>query len=80
MMEPVKMSEFADGAAVTGATEFQAIQSGVNKNFSALEMLAYFSHPLSMADSAAAVNTIYYSTDAGKLVYKDAGGVVNALY
>lgn len=36
--------------------------------------------PLSMADSAAANNTIYYSTTAGKLVYKDGSGVVNNLY
>lgn len=36
--------------------------------------------PASMADSAAVNGTIYVSTDAGKLVYKDSGGVVNALY
>ena len=36
--------------------------------------------PASMADGAAANNTIYFSTTASKLVYKDAGGVVNALY
>jgi hypothetical protein len=37
-------------------------------------------NPPSMADSAAANNSVYYSTDAGKLVYKDSGGTVNALY
>lgn len=36
--------------------------------------------PASMADSAAANDTVYYSTDASKLVYKDAGGTVNNLY
>lgn len=36
--------------------------------------------PASMADAAAANNTIYYSTTASKLVYKDSGGTVNALY
>jgi hypothetical protein len=36
--------------------------------------------PASLADSAAQVNSIYYSTDQNKLVYKDAGGVVNDLY
>jgi hypothetical protein len=37
-------------------------------------------NPASMADSAAANNSIYYSTTASKLVYKDAGGTVNNLY
>lgn len=36
--------------------------------------------PASMADSAATNDSIYYSTTASKLVYKDAGGTVNALY
>ncbi len=35
---------------------------------------------VSMADSAAANSTLYYSTDAAKLVWKDAGGTVNNLY
>lgn len=37
-------------------------------------------NPASMADSAAANNSIYYSTTASKLVYKDAWGTVNNLY
>jgi len=37
-------------------------------------------NPVSLADSAAPNNSIYYSTDASKLVYKDGGGVVNNLY
>jgi hypothetical protein len=36
--------------------------------------------PASLADSAAQVNSIYYSTDASKLVYKDSGGTVHNLY
>lgn len=36
--------------------------------------------PASMADSAATNNSIYYSTTASKLVYKDAAGTVNNLY
>lgn len=36
--------------------------------------------PRSMADGTAANNTIYYSTTASKLVYKDSGGTVNNLY
>lgn len=37
-------------------------------------------NPASLADSAAGNNSIYFSTDANKLVYKDSGGVVNNLY
>ena len=36
--------------------------------------------PPSMADSEAALNTVYYSTTASKLVYKDSLGTVNNLY
>ena len=36
--------------------------------------------PPHMADASAANDTIYYSTTAGKLVYKDSGGTVNNLY
>lgn len=34
----------------------------------------------SMADAAAALNTLYFSTTASRLVYKDGAGVVNNLY
>jgi len=37
-------------------------------------------NPVSIADATAANNSIYYSTDATKLVYKDSGGTVNSLY
>jgi hypothetical protein len=36
--------------------------------------------PVSLADADAANNSIYYSTDQSKLVFKDSGGVVNDLY
>lgn len=48
------------------------IMSGVSKNGGFI--------PVSMADSSAVNNTIYYSTTANRLVYKDSGGSVNALY
>jgi len=36
--------------------------------------------PVSLADASAPNNSIYYSTTASKLVYKDSGGTVNNLY
>lgn len=36
--------------------------------------------PASLADADAQNNSIYYSTDQSKLVYKDSGGVINDLY
>ncbi len=36
--------------------------------------------PASLADSAAVNSSVYYSTTASKLVYKDGAGVVNNLY
>ena len=36
--------------------------------------------PASLADADAANNSVYFSTTANKLVYKDGSGVVNALY
>lgn len=36
--------------------------------------------PKSSTDANAPNNSIYYSTDASKLVYKDSGGTANALY
>jgi len=36
--------------------------------------------PVAMADADAANNTIYYSTDSGKLTYSDLTGVKHALY
>lgn len=36
--------------------------------------------PASLADADAENNSIYYSTTASRLVYKDSGGTVNNLY
>ena len=36
--------------------------------------------PVSLADTAAQNNSVYYSTTQSKLVYKDSGGTVNDLY
>lgn len=36
--------------------------------------------PVTSADADAPNNSIYYSTDSSKLVYKDSLGVVNDLY
>jgi len=36
--------------------------------------------PPTLADANAANGSLYYSVDAGKLVYKDAGGVVYPLH
>lgn len=36
--------------------------------------------PINSADADAPNNTIYYSTTANKLVFKDSGGTVNDLY
>lgn len=36
--------------------------------------------PATLADAAADNGTVYYSSTASKLVYKDSGGTVNALY
>jgi len=36
--------------------------------------------PATIADADAQNNTIYYSSDQSKLVYKDSSGIVNDLY
>ena len=36
--------------------------------------------PATLLDVDASNNSVYYSTDSGKLVYKDSGGTVNELY
>jgi hypothetical protein len=63
-------SQSVDSFRVTnnsGTTQFAIGHNGTMK-------------PPTLADSAAENNTIYYSSDASKLVYKDSGGSVNALY
>lgn len=69
----------ATGAITTGATgtmkDGSVLKAGI---ITTLGVTGF--NPVSMADGSAANNTIYYSTTAGKLVYKDAGGTVNNLY
>jgi hypothetical protein len=60
------------------ANLYQCLDS-VGTTISALDYLGAF-RPPSMADSTANAGTLYYSTTAGKLVYKDSSGVVNNLY
>lgn len=68
----------------------EAVRFDTSQNMSFLGNLQYDGNtiidmngyvlPKSSADSSAPNNSIYYSTDASKLVYKDSGGVVNNLY
>jgi hypothetical protein len=75
------------GGAVTGSAISYHPSNEVTNNsnvagatvMDALNTLAA-SQPPSLADVDAADNTLYYSTTASKLVYKDSGGAVNALY
>lgn len=56
--------------SVTVANEFNGITVGFDNLL----------RPATYADSAAPTNSVYYSSTAGKLVYKDSGGTVNNLY
>jgi hypothetical protein len=89
-MRPIILSGYPDGAGSIG-TIINTSNSYANATAKLLsvqsngtEKFAIFSNggiqPASMADSAATNNSIYYSTTASKLVYKDAAGTVNNLY
>jgi hypothetical protein len=56
----------------------------INKNGSGTATMSITANgaikPASLADSAAPNGSIYYSTTASKLVFKDSGGTVNNLY
>jgi hypothetical protein len=71
------------GIVVKGATSqtgnLQEWQNNAGSVLSAVKSDGSI-QPASMADSAATNNSIYYSTTASKLVYKDAAGTVNNLY
>lgn len=68
-----------DGAPTQGANETITnkyaiwVKGGVSKFDGVIR-------PASMANASAPNDSIYYSTDASKLVYKDSGGTVNNLY
>ncbi len=59
-------------ATITNAYALN-IESGTSKFGGAIA-------PATLADAAAPNGSIYYSSDAGKLVFKDSGGTVNNLY
>jgi hypothetical protein len=61
------------GATVTPTEQASITQTGVF-------LTAGGFRPPHMADGSAENDTIYYSTTASKLVYKDSGGTVNPLY
>ena len=71
-----RLSEASAGVWQVGTTANNALGSINLLNLTATGGIT----PGSMANAAAANGTIYYSTDAGKLVYKDSGGTVNNLY
>lgn len=60
--------------SATGGVTFDAVGTGAKFNFSDVVGLP------SMADASASNSSLYYSTTASKLVWKDSAGVVNALY
>ena len=55
-------------------------KDGGSNSWKALEYAGGYILPESSADADAPNNSIYYSTDASKLVYKDSGGTPNNLY
>lgn len=52
----------------------------VNGDVRAANYSGGFFKPVTSTDAAAPNNSVYYSSDAGKLVYKDSGGIINNLY
>ena len=71
------------GLAVRGAASQSANliewQNSAGSVLSAFKANAAW-QPAALADADAANGTVYYSTTASKLVFKDSGGVVSALY
>lgn len=63
----------------SSANALSVLAPGGGSTLSAIDKNGGFV-PASMTDSTAQNNTIYYSTTANKLVYKDASGTVNNLY
>lgn len=70
----------SNNAALVQVT--QSITSAVNAiNQTLLTLLPNgVYHPFSSSDAAAPTNSLYFSTTANKLVYKDFGNTVHALY
>lgn len=66
-------------AAAQSANAFEVQPDGSTTPLTAIAASGAFL-PVSLADGSAPNSSIYYSTTASRLVYKDSGGVVNNLY
>jgi hypothetical protein len=67
------------GAAIDVTTDNQlCVRNRANNADANLKCLAIL--PGTLANSAAPNNSIYFSSDASRLVFKDASGIVNSLY
>lgn len=60
------------------ASDLPVVWNSTDKEFKTLADV--YMHPVSSTDAAAPNNSLYYSTDQSKLVYKDSGGTVHSLY
>lgn len=74
------IDSLADGYMDYGATTAHRFDNDIVVNSNLTLRSDGTIAPVSMADASASNNSIYYSTDASKLVYKDSGGTVNNLY
>ncbi len=82
-MADYKISDLTTGVpAAADLLEFTAVGSpNVSKRTTVTTLLAALPYiPGEKSDSAAIAGELYYSTDVGKLAYKDSGDVVHALY
>lgn len=72
---------YVRAASTTSGTQgvFQVMAPGWGSTLSEWRPNGAF-RPTHLTDAAAETDTIYYSTTANKLVYKDSGGTVNNLY
>jgi hypothetical protein len=75
---PAKIAQIVKLAAGQSANAIE-FRDSADAVLSAIDAKGAFK-PVSQADSAAANGTLYYSSTVSKLAYKDASGVVNALY
>ena len=77
---PLRLPHMGNARTETLVVDNTLDVSGVSTLGALKADAAGFLLPISSADAAAPNNSVYYSTDASKLVYKDAGGSVNDLY
>lgn len=66
-----------DNAEADGDTELLVVNGDARVDGN---IVGAFFQPVSSSDASAPNNSVYFSTDSGKLVYKDAGGTVHDLY